>query len=68
MVDRPVRTYLVTNPTALFEPGRRIEFRSSRPAGTVVTGMVDGRRVRARLTDTPLDGNRFAAVLEVTYL
>lgn len=63
-----VRTYLVTNPSALFGPGRRIEFRSSRPAGSLVPLQVDGRPVRALLTDTPLNGRLFAAELQITYL
>ncbi|MFE9138052.1 hypothetical protein [Streptomyces sp. NPDC007355] len=68
MADRPARTYLVTNPTALFGPGRRIEFASSRPAGAVVSVVVDGRRVHALFTDIPLNDGMFAAELQVTYL
>ncbi|MFE7941978.1 hypothetical protein ACFU46_32165 [Streptomyces griseoincarnatus] len=62
------RTYLVTNPTALFGPGRRITFRSSAPAGSVVFLEVDGRPVRVLLTDTPMTGGRRAAELQITYL
>ncbi|WP_328491245.1 hypothetical protein [Streptomyces zaomyceticus] len=64
----PVRTYQVTNPTALFGPGARIEFASDRPAGETVTITFGGRRVRALLTDMPLTRGRYAAELEVTYL
>ncbi|MCG8971817.1 hypothetical protein [Streptomyces sp. CL12-4] len=64
MAVRPVRTYIVTNASAIFGPGRRIEFRSSAPAGSVVPLNVDGRRVRALLTDTPLDGRRRVAELQ----
>lgn len=64
----PARTYLVTNPSALFDSGRRIEFRSSRPAGSVVPLEVDGRPVRALLTDTPLNGGLLAAELQIAYL
>ncbi|MFI8206648.1 hypothetical protein [Streptomyces sp. NPDC085937] len=62
------RTYLVTNPTALFGPGRRITFRSAAPAGSVVSLKVDGRPVRVLLTDTPLTGGRRAAELRISYL
>ncbi|MGW8688029.1 hypothetical protein ACWGNN_44885 [Streptomyces sp. NPDC055817] len=47
MAKRPARTYLVTNPTALFG-ARRIMFRSSAPACSVVRVDVDGRPFRAR--------------------
>ncbi|MFD7501575.1 hypothetical protein [Streptomyces sp. NPDC059850] len=67
MADRPVRTYLVINPGPLFG-ARRITFRSSAPAGHVVDVNVDGRPVRALLTDTPLNGGVLAAELEITYL
>ncbi|MCX5182596.1 hypothetical protein [Streptomyces sp. NBC_00268] len=63
-----VRTYLVINSGALFGPGRRIEFRSSCPAGSVVPLEVDGRPVRALLTDTPLGGGVLAAELQDCYL
>ncbi|MGW2496201.1 hypothetical protein ACWCV2_17085 [Streptomyces pseudogriseolus] len=68
MADRPVRTYLVTNPGPLFGPGRRITFRSPAPAGSVVTLTVDGRPVRARLTDTALNGGLLGAELLISYL
>ncbi|MGW7691234.1 hypothetical protein ACWGMA_20560 [Streptomyces asiaticus] len=62
------RTYLVTNPDTLFDPGRRIIFRSSAPVGSVVPLKVDGRPVRALLTDTPLVGDVLAAELQDLYL
>ncbi|MFF8789168.1 hypothetical protein [Streptomyces sp. NPDC015125] len=67
MADRPIRTYLVINPGPLFGT-RRITFRSSAPAGHVIDVDVDGRPVRALLTDTPLDGDLLAAEREITYL
>ncbi|MFE2181398.1 hypothetical protein [Streptomyces sp. NPDC059455] len=66
-MDSP-RTYLVIIPGALFGPGRRIVFRSSRPVGSVVSGVVDGRPVRVLLTDTPLNGGLFVAELQDLYL
>ncbi|MFE6639545.1 hypothetical protein ACFVFT_38475 [Streptomyces tendae] len=68
MAAHPVRTYLVTNPSVLLGPGRRIEFRSTAPAGSVVSLEVDGRPVRALLTDTPLSGDLLGAELQITYL
>ncbi|QFG13334.1 hypothetical protein SEA_GILGAMESH_142 [Streptomyces phage Gilgamesh] len=68
MAARPVRTYLVTNPSVLFGSGRRIEFRSAAPAGSVVSLEVDGRPVRALLTDTPMTGDLLGAELQITYL
>ncbi|MGV9509365.1 hypothetical protein ACWDQZ_27570 [Streptomyces tendae] len=68
MAARPARTYLVTNSSVLFGPGRRIEFRSAAPAGSVVSLEVDGRPVRALLTDTPLFGDLLGAELQVRYL
>ncbi|MFI9772224.1 hypothetical protein ACIHJG_35980 [Streptomyces sp. NPDC052415] len=63
-----VRTYLVTNPSAMFGPGRRITFRNSAPAGSVVRIDVDGRPARALLTDTVLAGGLRAAELQNIYL
>jgi hypothetical protein len=63
----PVRTYLVINPGPLFGD-RRITFTSPAPAGSVVPLKVDGRPVRALLTDTPLNGGILAAELQITYL
>ncbi|MER6424094.1 hypothetical protein [Streptomyces sp. NPDC001137] len=62
-----VRTYVVTNSRALFG-ARVIRFRSSAPAGSVVPLEVDGRPVRAFLTDTPLAGDVLAAELQNVYL
>ncbi|SEE82632.1 hypothetical protein SAMN05216483_6674 [Streptomyces sp. 2131.1] len=62
-----VRTYLVINSGALFG-GRRVTFTSPAPAGSVVQLKVDGRPVRALLTDTPLNGGLLAAELQITYL
>ncbi|MFC9280896.1 hypothetical protein [Streptomyces collinus] len=67
MAERPARTYLVINPGPLFG-ARRITFRSSAPAGAVVLVDVDGRPVRALLTDTRLNGGLLAAELQITYL
>ncbi|MEU9355067.1 hypothetical protein AB0D65_29735 [Streptomyces griseoloalbus] len=67
-MTRPARTYLVTNPSVLFAPGRRIVFRHAAPAGSVVRFEVDGRPVRALLTDTPLTGDLLGAELQITYL
>ncbi|MFI7415294.1 hypothetical protein ACIBU0_42340 [Streptomyces sp. NPDC049627] len=64
---RSVRTYLVINPGPLFGD-RRITFTSRAPAGSVVSLEVDGRPVRALLTDTPLVGDVLAAELQITYL
>ncbi|MFE1206408.1 hypothetical protein ACFW5V_32495 [Streptomyces sp. NPDC058762] len=58
----------MTNPGALFGPGRRIVFRSAAPAGSVIRIEVDGRPVRALLTDTPLAGDLLGAELQITYL
>ncbi|MET8405916.1 hypothetical protein [Streptomyces sp900116325] len=33
----PVRAYVITNPTALFEPGRVIPFTSAAPVGSAST-------------------------------
>ncbi|MFF8478538.1 hypothetical protein [Streptomyces sp. NPDC015414] len=52
----PTRTYLVTNPDALFHPDERITFHGAAPAGTVVRHLVAGRLVRVLLTGTPLPG------------
>ncbi|MFF8399874.1 hypothetical protein [Streptomyces sp. NPDC016172] len=69
MAARPTRTYVVTNPSALFG-ARHITFTSSAPAGSVVRLDVDGRPVRALLTDTPLPGYRnvLGAELQDCYL
>ncbi|MER6109306.1 hypothetical protein [Streptomyces hirsutus] len=67
MVVRPARAYLVTNPGPMFGV-RRIEFRHTAPAGSVVPLEVDGRPVRVLLTDTPLNGGLLAAELQNTYL
>ncbi|MFK0279484.1 hypothetical protein ACIQVL_03285 [Streptomyces sp. NPDC090499] len=64
---RPARTYLVTNSRALFG-ARVIRFRSSAPAGSIVPLKVDGRPVRALLTDTPLVGDVLVAELQDVYL
>ena len=63
-----VRIYMIINSSALFGPDRRIKFRSSAAPGTVVPLKVDGRPVRALLTDTPLDGNVLVAELQNIYL
>jgi hypothetical protein len=65
-----VRTYLVTNSSALFGPSARIVVRSSAPAGSVISGVFDGRPVHVLLTDTPLPayGDVFAAELQDLYL
>ena len=63
-----VRTYMVTNSSALFGPGRRIKFRSSAAPGTIVPLDVDGRPVRALLTDTSLVGDVLVAELQNVYL
>ncbi|MFE9993471.1 hypothetical protein [Streptomyces avermitilis] len=57
----------MTNPGALFGE-RRIVFRSSAPAGVVVSLEVDGRPVEALLTDTPLNGGLLGAELQISYL
>ncbi|MFH8736787.1 hypothetical protein [Streptomyces sp. NPDC017964] len=67
MAERPARTYLVTNPTALFGP-RRIVFHSSAPAGSVVRVDIDGRPFRALLTSDAQNGGLLAAELQITYL
>lgn len=67
MAQNSARTYLVTNPTALFGKSR-IVFRSSAPAGDVVPLEVDGRAVEVLLTDTPLVGDVLAAELQGVYL
>ncbi|MBZ6253549.1 hypothetical protein KVH27_34945 [Streptomyces olivaceus] len=67
-MTRPARAYLVTNPGALFGPGRRIVFRSAAPAGSVVHLRVDGRPVRALLTTDPVTGDLLSAELQLTYL
>lgn len=63
-----VSTYLMTNSSALFGPGRRIKFRSSAGPDTVVPLKVDGRSVRALLTDTPFVGDVLVAQLQNVYL
>ncbi|WP_371605021.1 hypothetical protein OG345_42140 (plasmid) [Streptomyces sp. NBC_01220] len=68
MAQPTVRTYVVSNPSVLFEPDRVISFPSAAPVGSVVQGKVDGRPVRALLTDDPLNGGCFGAVLIVKYL
>ncbi|MER7952041.1 hypothetical protein ABTY59_32085 [Streptomyces sp. NPDC096079] len=67
-MERPIRTYQVTNPSVLFTPSTRITFRSTRPAGATVTIPVGGRRLEVLLTDVPVYGGMFAAELQVTYL
>ncbi|MET9776214.1 hypothetical protein ABZ023_18470 [Streptomyces sp. NPDC006367] len=67
-MTRTARTYLVTNPSVLFGPGRRITFCSSAPAGSVVPLEVDGRPVRALLTTTVVNGGLLGAELQLTYL
>ena len=68
MAVSPVRAYLVTNPTALFGPGRVICFSSSAPAGSIVPLKVDSGLVHVFLTDTPLSSGLLGAELRVTYL
>ncbi|MET8717406.1 hypothetical protein ABZV52_30020 [Streptomyces sp. NPDC004735] len=68
MAQPTVRTYVVTNPSVLFTPGRVIRFRSTAPVGAVVCAKVDGRPVRVLLTGDPLTGGCFGATLIVTYL
>ncbi|MFB6700241.1 hypothetical protein [Streptomyces rubiginosohelvolus] len=60
MTDRPTYAYEVINAPA-GTPGRR--FRSSAPAGSVVTVAVGGRPRRVLLTDTALYSGRRAAEL-----
>lgn len=68
MTANPIRTYVVTNPSALFAPGCRIVFDSSRPAGSIVPREIDGRPVRVLLTGIPLDSGVLGAELQITYL
>ncbi|MCX4976493.1 hypothetical protein [Streptomyces sp. NBC_00620] len=68
MTANPVHTYLVTNPSTLFDPKRVIEFESSAPIGSVREVEIDGRPVRILLTGIPLNGGLRGAELQVTYL
>lgn len=63
-----VRTYLVTNPSALFEAGRRIKFTSAAPAGSITRIKIDGRAVSVLLDDYRVGGHYFAAELQNRYL
>jgi hypothetical protein len=62
-----VRTYLVTNSSALFGSGRRIILTSAETAGSVVLLKVDGRPVRVLLTGTPLPGHGRVFAAELDY-
>ncbi|MFB6505543.1 hypothetical protein ACFC07_22370 [Streptomyces sp. NPDC056099] len=60
------RTYVVSNPSALFGAGRVITFRHTAPVGSVVDLTLHGRPVRALLTDTVWNGYRCAELLFTT--
>ncbi|GAA5070654.1 hypothetical protein [Streptomyces similanensis] len=65
-----VRTYLITNASALFGEGARIRIYSAAPAGFVVRRVIGGRPVAVLLTDSPLPGhgNVLIAELQDCYL
>ncbi|MFI9052452.1 hypothetical protein [Streptomyces sp. NPDC053427] len=63
MAKLPARTYVISNPSALLGTERVITFRHSATVGSVVDLLIDGRPVRALLTDTPWNGYRCAELL-----